>query len=58
MKFSIAIALLLFYSLLFVAIPIHHLISNSTLERPALKVSLDALSSIIGLSASLPAAPC
>lgn len=49
MKFSIAIFLLVLYSLLFLAIPIHHLISNRDLMQPALKVSIDSLSTIIGL---------
>lgn len=49
MKFSIAIVLMVLYSLLFLAIPIHHLISNRDLLQPALKVSLDSLSTIIGL---------
>jgi len=48
MKFSVVIILLVLYSLVFLAIPIHHLISNRDLMQPALKVSIDSLSTIIG----------
>jgi len=47
-KFSVVIILLVLYSLVFLAIPIHHLISNRDLMQPALKVSIDSLSTIIG----------
>jgi hypothetical protein len=49
MKFSLAMSLLVFYSLLFLAIPTYHLLSHRDLLQPALKVSLDSLSTIIGV---------
>lgn len=49
MKFSISIVLLLLYSLIFLAIPVRHLVSHSDLEQPALKISLDVLCTMVGL---------
>jgi len=40
---------LAFYSLFFLAIPAFHLLSHRDLMQPALKVSLDSLSTIIGV---------
>ena len=49
MKFTLAISLLIFYSLVFLAIPTYHLLSHRDLMQPALKVSLDSLSTMIGV---------